>query len=58
MKETPMTGQLKSIWSNIWSHKKSYNKTSRHIENIKDTYENNEPQMYEDITIVEIANTF
>ena len=26
-------------------------------ESIKDTYENNEPQMYEDITMGEIMNT-
>ena len=39
------------------SHKKSFNKKAWWIETIKDTYENNEQQMYEDITTGEIINT-
>ena len=57
VKETPTIKELKSFWSNIWSHKKSYNKKERWIENIKCTYKNYEPQMYNDISTGEIIDT-
>ena len=41
----------------FWSHKKSYNKNARWTEDIKDTYKNNESQMYEDVATGEIKNT-
>ena len=40
--------------SNICNHKKSYNIKVRWVENTKDPYDNNEPQMYEEITIEDI----
>ena len=52
-----MIEELKSFWSNICSHEKSDNKKARFIGNIKDNYENNEPQMYEDIILEKIINT-
>ena len=57
IKKTHTIEELKSFSGNTWNHKKSSNKKEKWIENIKVTYKNNEPQMYEDITIEEIINT-
>ena len=55
-KPAPTIEELKSLWSNIWSHKELYNKKSKRIENINDIHKSNELQTYEDITIEEIIN--
>ena len=49
--------ELKSFSSNISSHRKSYTKKARWIENTKDTHRSYELQMYEDILLKEIMNT-
>ena len=51
----PTIEELKSFWSIIGSHQKSYK--IRWMENIKVIHKNNEAQMCENITIQEIMNT-
>ena len=41
---------------NLWGHKKSYNRIFKKARWI-DTDKNNEPQIFEDLTIEEIINT-
>ena len=50
-----MIEELKSFLSNIQNYKKLYKKKAKFTKNIKDTYKNNEPPMYKDITTGEIS---